>query len=378
MREPAGGSPAVEAPPAGPGFRLESRHRRVGIVCLGGIGDAVHALPIATAIRRARPDVRIVWVAEPVPADLVEYHPAVDERVVFRPDDGFRGVAKLRRRLSGATCDVTLNLRFYGKSIFPTLFLGSPVRIGLPPSKTRDGVSLFHTHHLPEGPWKHVQALYLDFLDFIGVPREPVEWGLALSPGERTEQGAFFEPFRDTPVVGLVLASAQARKDWEPGRYAALANALVADLGYAVVLVGGPGRREREAAETVTREASVPVVSGLADSVRRLLWTLGGCDLVVSPDTGPLHIAHALGIPVIGLFGHTNPWRVGPYRDYHDLVIDRYTEPGAEPDPTLVEPRRGRIGTITVDDVLDRVEVARTRYGAGVRRPVLLPAAGVP
>jgi heptosyltransferase I len=83
---------------------------------------------------------------------------------------------------------------------------------------------------------------------------------------------------------------------------------------------------------------------------------------VVAPDTGPLHIAHALEVPVVGLFAHTNPWRVGPYRRYRDLVVDRYTEPGAEPDPSAYHPKDHRMDAITVGDVLERVELARRRY----------------
>jgi heptosyltransferase I len=94
-----------------------------------------------------------------------------------------------------------------------------------------------------------------------------------------------------------------------------------------------------------------------------MMWMVAGVDLLISPDTGPLHLAHALGTPVIGLFGHTNPARVGPWRAFRDLVVDRYTEPGAPPDPTGYEPKLGRMERIAVADVLERVERARAIYG---------------
>jgi ADP-heptose:LPS heptosyltransferase len=81
---------------------------------------------------------------------------------------------------------------------------------------------------------------------------------------------------------------------------------------------------------------------GLADSVRGMMWMIDGVDLLVSHDTGPLHLAHALGTPVAGLLGHTNPAWIGPWRRYLDLMVDRYTEAGAPPDPTHDDPQPGR------------------------------------
>jgi heptosyltransferase I len=112
----------------------------------------------------------------------------------------------------------------------------------------------------------------------------------------------------------------------------------------------------------ILRASSTRPVDALAGTVRTLMGRVKGSALVVAPDTGPLHLAHALGVPVVGLFGHTNPWRVGPWRDFRDLVVDRYTEPGAAPDPSAYLPRDGRMDAITVADVLDKVELARCRY----------------
>lgn len=341
--------------------------RRVGIVLLTGIGDVVHGLPIANDLKRADPARTVLWIAEPAPARVLEHHPAVDEVVVFRKDRGIRGVLELARDLRGRPCDLTLNMQRYLKSVPPTMLTGAGVRVGLPRSKTRDGVSLFNTHHLPERPWCHTQDLLLGYRAALGLPEDgPVEWRITFSEQERAEQERFFRPL-ERPTVGVVLTSANPRKDWPAERYPALADALALDLGYRVVLVGGPSERERAIAARVLAEAAARPISGLTDSVRRMMWMVDGVDLLVSPDTGPLHIAHALGTPVVGLFGHTNPARVGPWRRYRDLVIDRYTEPGAVPDPSGYEPKPGRMEAIGVEDVLEAVERARDRYGISKR-----------
>lgn len=337
--------------------------RRVGIVLLTGIGDVVHGLPIANDLKRARPAARVVWIAEPAPARVLEHHPAVDDVVVFRKDRGARGVAELARDLRRRRCDVALNMQRYFKGVFPALLSGARVRIGLPRSKTRDGVSLFNTHHLPERPWCHTQDLLLGYRGALGLPEsDPVEWGIAFSAAERAEQERFFAAF-DRPTIGLVLASANPRKDWPAERWAPLADALEREHGARVLLVGGPGARERAVVERTLASARSRPVDATTDSVRRMMWTVDGLDLLIAPDTGPLHLAHALGTPVIGLFGHTNPARVGPWRRFRDLVIDRYTAPDEAADAARYAPRIGRMEAIAVEDVLERVRYARATYG---------------
>ena len=350
---------------AGAAARL-ARADRVCIVLLSGIGDVVHGLPVAVALKRDRPSRRVVWVAQPAPAQVLEHHPAVDDIVVYEPRAGFGALRSLWSAFQGRPCEVTLNMQRYAKALLPTYLSGASVRVGLAPSRTRDGVRLINTLHTPEGPWRHTQDLFLEFLDQVAVDRpDPLEWGIAFSSEEEREAAHFFARFEGRPVVGLALATANPKKDWLPDRYTALAEVLEEELGYAVLLLGGPGDSDQRAARIVTDQGRGSPVWGLSDSVRRLIWSIRGCDLVISPDTGALHIAHALGVPVVGLFGHTNPWRVGPYERFLDLIVDRYSTPGETPDPSRYEPRQERMEYITVGDVLERVRVAEREYGVG-------------
>lgn len=343
---------------------------RVCIVLLSGIGDVVHGLPLANDLKRGGAGRTIVWVAEPAPAEVLRHHPAVDEIVVFRKKAGMKGIHQLRRDLAGHRSDIALNMQRYFKGVFPTLFSRARVRVGLPPSKTRDAVRWFNTHHLPEQPWRHTQDIFLDYRGALGIPAtDPIEYGITFSAEEIEEQRRWLAQFDDRPLVGIVLATANRPKDWPAERYPALVDALIGELGYQVALIGGPSERERDAAEVIRRQSRHQPVFGLGDSVRRMMWMVDGVDLLISPDTGPLHIAHALGTPVVGLFGHTNPWRVGPYRDYHELIIDRYTEPGDPPDPSHYDPKNDRMERIAVSDVLEKVAVARERYDLRSRLP---------
>ena len=342
------------------------RGDRVCIVLLSGIGDVVHGLPVAVALKRDRPSRKIVWVAQAVPAQILQHHPAVDEVIVFRPERGPRGVYDLWRTFRARpSCELTLNMQRYAKSVFPTYFSGAPVRVGLAPSRTRDGVRFVNTQYTPGGAWRHTQDLFLEFLDVVGVARpEPLVWDITLTEEEESAAATFFSASPATTVVGLVLGTANPAKDWPTDRYVSLARSLEVDFGFDVLLLGGPGKAEQATAQAILDDGRA-ARSALSNSVRQLIWSIRGCDLVISPDTGALHIAHAMGIPVIGLFGHTNPWRVGPYEKYQDLIVDRFTDPGEARVPAHYGPRRGRMSGIAVTDVLERVRRAGERYGVG-------------
>ncbi len=346
--------------------RAIEQARHLAVVLLTGLGDVVHGLPVVNAIRRVFPELRVTWIAEPMPAQLLAPHASIDDVIAWRKNDGWRGVRALRSSLRGRRIDVALNFNIYFKAAVPTLLSGAPTRVGFPRGLARDGIWLAHTHTLPSVARKHTQDMFLDFLDALGVARpDPLEWRLDLSDDERAAQAGFYAPFAGRPVCAVVPASANPKKDWPADRHVPLVDAL-AERGFAVVLAGGPGARETAIARMISEQAKETPAWGLGDGVRRLLWLLAGADLVIAPDTGPVHMARAVGVPVIGLYGHTNPWRVGPYRAYEDLWVDTYDEPEDAPDPSNFTPKHGRMERIGVDAVLERVERAIARYGVRV------------
>ena len=333
--------------------------QRVCIVLLTGLGDVIHGLPLVNALKDDDPSRRITWVVEPMPSAALLHHPSIDEVVVYRKKRGLQGLVELRRDLAGRRFDLTLNLNVYIKSAWPTLLSRAPHRLGFGRDRAMEGTWLAANHHLLPGPRAHTQDLFFEFLAHLGLPiPRPPQWRIPFTDEERRAQADFFAPLRDRPIVAIVPASANAKKDWLADRYARVVDALERDFGYRTMLIGGPGAREQAIAREIVERVEAKPVWALGDSVRRLMWLIDGAQLLIAPDTGPVHIARALGVPVVGLFGHTNPWRVGPYRAYEELWIDRYTEPGEPPDPSNWTPKLGRMEQITVDDVLERVQRA--------------------
>ncbi|HET7232670.1 MAG TPA: glycosyltransferase family 9 protein [Longimicrobium sp.] len=342
-------------------LRYPSRH--VCIVLLTGLGDVVHGLPLANALKDDDPTRRITWVVEPMPAPLLAGHPSIDRVVVYRKKEGLRGIRQLRRDLgAGERIDLTLNLNVYTKSIWPTLLSRAPHRLGFDRARSFEAVWLASNHRLDPRPRAHTADMFLEFAEHLRLPVPRPEWRIPLTADERAAQAEFFARFDGRPVATIVPASANAKKDWAAERWAAVADVLARDFGYRVVLAGGPGGREQRIAREIVERSSARITWALGDSIRRLTWTVAGSDLLLAPDTGPVHIARAFGVPVIGLYGHTNPWRVGPWRAFHDLWVDRYTDPGEPPDPSNAVAKLGRMEQITVADVVEKIGIATERY----------------
>ena len=335
------------------------------IVLLTGLGDVVHGLPLVNAIRDANPDVRITWIAEPMPASFIDGHPSIDRVVKFRRRDGISGIRQLRRDLrAGERIDVTLNLNVYFKSVWPTLLSRAPRRIGFDKGRSFEGVWLASNERLAPAPRSHTADMFLEFAGRLGVPVPKPEWRIHFSRAERETQKDFFEQFEGRPVATIVPATATIKKDWFPDRWARVAEILEKDHGFAVVVAGGPGDREQAIGREIIARSAASITWAMSDSVRRLAGVIDGSSLVIAPDTGPVHIARALNVPVIGLYGHTNPWRVGPWRAFQDLWVDRYTEPGREPDPSDRTPKWDRMPLISIDDVAERIDRAVKKYEA--------------
>ncbi len=345
--------------------------QRVAIVLLTAIGDVVHALPLAASLKAAAPRARLEWIAQPVPSALLAPHPAIDRVWTFERRRGWRGFADLRRDLAGERFDLVLDLQVYAKASVVTALLDAPRKIGFDRRRARELNWLVTNERLAAGPARHVCDQFLEFADHLGVPRR-YEWALPLSAAERAAQRAWFGA-RPRPVAALVVGTSKPSKEWPVERWARLAEGLDA-RGYTVAIVGGDGAVERARAEAVVRLARCEVEDARADDLRRLIWLLDGAALLVSPDTGPYHLGVALGTPSIGLYGTTDPARVGPAHRFLELVVDAWHDPGEAWHPPRAGYRERRLERIGVERVLEAVTLARARYPRAALGPGRLAA----
>lgn len=337
---------------------------RVCIVMMSAVGDTVHVLPVLHALKRANPAMHVTWILQPGPAMLVRGHQLVDEIILFDRTQGIRGFLAVREQLRTRQFDLVLDLQVYFKANIVTSFINARVKLGFDFARARDLNWLFTTHRIPPHPMQHVQDQYLEFCDWLGAPTEPVTWGLGPWNNEERAWQSMFYSRLDRPAVPIVVASSKLQKNWLPERWAEVCDVLYSDFGLQPILVGGRSPVEVECERIIMERAKHPPLIALGNGgLRGLVGILDKAELVISLDTGPLHITVALDRPVVSLMGYSNPKRVGPYRKFQDLMIDAYGDPD-EDYPVSMENRSDRMPRITVRDVLEKVQIWRSRYAS--------------
>jgi heptosyltransferase I len=341
--------------------------REICIVMLSAIGDAVHVLPVANALKRHWPESRITWVIQPVPRIFAGDHPAIDEYLVFHRRRGvhaWEGFRDLARQYPARPFDLLLGLQVYFKAGVLTGLAPARVKLGFDRHRARDLNWLFTNERIDYHGQRHTQDQYLEFVEHLGLDPHPVVWDIRFTEAERLAQRAFFE-HRTRGVCAVVVGTSKRQKNWTPEGYARVLESLEDDFGMQPVLVGGPSPIEADIARrTLELTRARTVENALGNDLRKLMWILEGAQLVISPDTGPLHISRALETPVVGLYGYTNPKRTGPWRRYQDLVVDGYAEFAGEAYPITPEYRDG-MKRVTVERVIEKIALARERYPEG-------------
>ena len=333
---------------------------RIGVVMMSAVGDAVHVLPLLNALKRNDPTSHLTWVLQPLPASLVRGHPAIDEIVSFDPKRGARAFLDIRSQLRTRRFDLVLDLQVAMKAGLVTAMTSAPMKLGFDRHRARDLNWLFTTHRIPAHPPQHVQEQYLEFLRFLGVDPNPIAWNLGPWESERDWQREFFAGI-DRPTAAINIATSNPDRDWLADRWAAVIDVLHERFGVRSILVGGRSDRELATQAAIVRAARHQPVDALGSGFRRLVAIIEGSELMLALDSAPLHIAVAVDRPVISLMANADPRRTGPFRKYHDLIVDAYHDPG-ELTPVSMQRRWGRMNRIQVGDVIERLERWDTHY----------------
>jgi heptosyltransferase I len=321
---------------------------RIGIVMLSALGDSVHVLPIINALKRHNSANNITWLVQPGPASLVRGHPAIDRLVEVDPRRSLAPVRALE------PFDLVIDLQVALKAGIVTAVTKARTKLGFDRARARDLNWLFTNQRIPPHPERqHVQDQYFEFLTALGVPVEPVVWNLGPWPGDPAPPEGRY--------AALAIGASDPDREWLPDRWAAVAETLQNMYGLRVVLVGAGTDRDRVAALGIKAQTDVPIDDALGSGLRPLVSILNGAELVISVDSAPVHMAVALDRPVIALMSNADPRRTGPYRKFHDLIVDAYHDPG-EQGPISWTRRPGRMPRIAVTDVLERVARWRSSH----------------
>ena len=334
---------------------------RILIVKLGALGDVVHAIPVAAALRRAFPAARIDWLVSAKHREILDLVPVIDRRLVMNDARLFAAVRELR----GNRYDVAIDLQGLMKSAALARLSGAKRVIGFTSRYAREGLARwFYTdahdpggggmYHIDE---RHVVQTNLGLLETLGI--QP---GAAEFPIDRVESEVASRVASRTGGRYAILnpGAAWPNKRWPPARLAAIATTLRDRHALPSVVAWGPG--EESLARDVVDQASGAAMLSPQTTIADLVALARGASLYLSGDTGPAHIAAAVGTPIVGIYGPTRPSRNGPW-SVDDVTVSRAEVCQCH------HLRECRLKTMCIADIqVDEVLAAVERRLAGGRR----------
>ena len=350
---------------------LDHPPESVCILRLSALGDATHTLPVVRALQDHWPATRITWIIGKLERRLLEGLDGV-EFIEFDKKGGWNAVRGLRQTLKSRHFDVLLHMQVAARANLLSRLVRAPVRLGWDRARSRDFHHWFTTDQVAAAPFQHQVQGFLGFARALGLNADTPRWDLPVSP--EAEAWAAEQSPTDQPLLVVSPCSSHPLRNWRNEYYAQAADFAVQQLGMNVILAGGPSDLEKETGEEIESLMESPCVNLVGkDTLGRSKALLKRADLLLSPDSGPVHIASALGTPVVGVYAATWSHRSGPYNSL-DLCVDRYEEAAlrfrGKPATELRWGHRieeaGVMDLVWPEDVIERLEKAAA--GTAIRR----------
>jgi heptosyltransferase I len=325
------------------------------------LGDVTHVVPVVRTLRSAWPDVAITWVIGKGEHRLLAGLEGV-EFIEYDKKSGLAGMRALRRQFAGRRFDVLLQMQVAARANLLSAFIPARRRIGYDKSRSKDLHGLFINERIPDRPGIHVLDALGSFCEPLGLHQTEVRWDLPV-PSESFEWARAQWPDDGRRVLMISPCSSHVLRNWHAERYAAVADHAIA-RGWRVVLCGGRSELERQTADAILaamQGAALDLVG--KDTLKQLPALLQRADLLMTPDSGPMHIANAMGTRVLGLHAASNPERSGPYTtrrycvDRYDDAARRYRgKPSAELRWGTKIEHEGVMDLVTVEDAIAAFE----------------------
>ncbi|HVN44026.1 MAG TPA: glycosyltransferase family 9 protein [Steroidobacteraceae bacterium] len=297
--------------------------RSVCILRLSAIGDACHVVPIVRTLQQAWPATQLTWIIGRSEARLMRLLEGV-EFITVDKRATLAGLPALRAALGGRRFEVLLHMQLALRASLAAACVAARVRLGFDLPRARELQWLFTNARIAARSREHVLDSFFGFPLALGVSERLLRWDLRL-PAEAQAYARRLIP-EGRPTLVISPCSSHALRNWRPERYAAVAAHAVARHGMQVILAGGPSGQERAMGAAIEGACPVSLTNQIGkDTLPELLALLARARVLVSPDSGPVHMATAVGTPVIGLYAATNPSRSGPYLSI-PWCVDAYPE----------------------------------------------------
>lgn len=293
---------------------------------LSAIGDTCHTLPVLRTLKKAWPETPITWVIGGTEAalmgDIEDF-----EFIIFDKSAGLGAFTDLRRRLRDRRFEILLMMHASLRANMAARLIPAARRIGFDRRRARDFQWLVSDERIDSRPRQHVMDGLFGFAEHLGIRQRELVWDIPI-PKADTEFAAAAMPSGRPWLLVSPCSSQRARnyRNWSIGHYANVIDHAAERHGARTVLTGGPTELEIGYGQAILAACRNPPVNLIGTtSLKQLLALIRRATVVLCPDSGPAHMATAVGTPVIGLYATSNPARTGPYLSQH-LIVDAYPE----------------------------------------------------
>jgi heptosyltransferase I len=301
------------------------KYKNILIVKLSAIGDVIHALPVAAALKQSNPDCRITWLVEKPAYDLLTNNPNIDEIIIFDKPK-FKSISGLLKNgpelstlLKSRKFDLAIDLQGLFKSAALTYLCGAPVRVGY--CDMRELSWLVSKPICGAQKNEHVIERYLDVVRELGCQVIQPVWNIAATEAEKEsveEILACEGILKGTKFIVVAPGTNWASKCWAPEKYAGVAAVLDQEYDIVPVIIGGP--KDSELARIIKKKCNRAIDLCGKTTLKQLSYVTQKSALFIGGDTGPMHLAVSMNAPVIALFGPTDPQRNGPYGQKNTVI----------------------------------------------------------
>ena len=339
---------------------FDSIPQSVCILRLSAIGDTCHVLPVVRTLQFAWPQTRFTWIVGKVEAKLLGHIPDIEFVVVDKRH--LRSAwHTVRDAMKGRRFDVLMHMQLALRASLLSTLVPAKVRLGFDRQRARELQWLFTSNRLRPAGRQHVMDSLFGFAEKFHVYEKLLRWDIPI-PEEARAYAEKVAPGGEQTLV-ISPCSSHVLRNWRSDHYALVADYAAGNLGMRVLLCGGPSEIEKRTGEEIVARMSQRCENLIGkDSLLQMLATLERATVLLSPDSGPVHMASAVGTPVIGLYAATNPARSGPYLS-RQWCVDKYDaasrlvfgKPASEiPWTTKIE-RPGVMDLITPDEVIRKL-----------------------
>jgi heptosyltransferase I len=332
----------------------------VCILRLSAIGDTCHVLPVVRTLQRAWPDTRFTWIIGRLEAKLLGHIPDI-EFVVLDKKSLAGSYRLLREKMRGRHFDVLMHMQLALRASLLSTLVPAKIKLGFDRKRARELQWLFTTNRIRPAERQHVMDALFGFAEKYHVYEKMLRWDIPIPQPARDYARRLIPD--DTKTLIISPCSSHKLRNWRAEYYAQIADYAITALGLRVVLCGGRSELEQRMGEAIVRNMAEHCENTIGqDTLLEFLATLERAVAIVTPDSGPAHMATAVGTPVVGLYAATNPARSGPYLsrprsvDKYDLAARRLLGKSAVDLPwtTKIE-RPGVMDLITPDDVIKKL-----------------------